>query len=79
MLKMLLNFFLEIFFDHKDEYNFKSEKFNIVKVLTLFVLIVSMILNFFLMSSYFELATKYFSALEKIELLENPTKPEGKN
>lgn len=69
MLKMFKSFFLEIFFDHKDEYKFSSEKFNLVKVLTLIVLVFSMFCNYFLFTSYLEVAQKYLVLKEKEEKL----------
>lgn len=64
MIKMLSSFFLALFFDHQDEYNFNSAKFNIRKVLVMVVFSVSVGINFFLVVNYFELAGKYLELQE---------------
>lgn len=64
MIKMLSSFFLALFFDHQDEYNFNSAKFNIRKVLVMVVFSVSIGINFFLIVNYFELAGKYLELQE---------------
>lgn len=64
MIKMLSSFFLALFFDHQDEYNFNSAKFNIRKVLVMVVFSVSVGINFFLIVNYFELAGKYLELQE---------------
>ena len=64
MIKMLSSFFLALFFDHQDEYNFNSAKFNIRKVLVMVVFSVSVGINFFLIVNYFELAGKYLELKE---------------
>lgn len=64
MIKMLSSFFLALFFDHQDEYNFNSAKFNIRKVLVMVVFSVSIGINFFLIVNYFELAGNYLELRE---------------
>lgn len=64
MIKMLSSFFLALFFDHQDEYNFNSAKFNIRKVLVMVIFSISIGVNFFLIVNYFELAGKYLDLRE---------------
>lgn len=64
IFKTLMNFILQIFFDHKEEYTFTSAKFNLKKVLILVVLISSISMNLFLFSNFVKVGTKYIGLKE---------------
>ena len=64
IFKTLLNFILQIFFDHKEEYTFTSAKFNLKKVLILVVLISSISMNIFLISNFIKVGTRYLKLKE---------------
>lgn len=68
---MFFNFIQEIIFDHEDEYNFKSTKFNPKKVLFLLLLITSLICNVFFISSFIRLGNKYLTAQAEIKTLKD--------
>lgn len=59
LISVFFNFVQEIIFDHEDEYNFKSPKFNIKKIFFLALLTFSIIINLFLTSNFIRLGNKY--------------------
>lgn len=71
IFKTLMNFILQIFFDHKEEYTFTSAKFNLKKVLILVVLISSVIMNIFLFTSFVKVGTKYIKLKEICTVVED--------
>lgn len=77
-LRMLASFIAEIFFDHKDEYTFSSAKFNMKKVMTLVFLVLSLLMNAFLIKSYFDLAERYFTVKGELIALQDPKNPQLK-
>lgn len=72
LLKMLFEFVLELFFDHKDEYTFSSSKFNLKRtaIFILFVLLL-IFLNIFLTANFITLAGKYIDLKEEIVQIKN--------
>lgn len=65
ILKMIFQFLLELFFDHKEEYSFSSNRFNVRKVMVMMIFTISVTMNVFLVVSFFQLGTKYLE-LQKI-------------
>lgn len=59
MLKLIFKFFLELIFARQEEYDFKSKHFKPSKVIFSGIVIVSFILNFFLVSGMFRLGVQY--------------------
>ena len=56
LLSIITYFFRELVFDYKEEYDFKSSKFNARKVATFLILIASISLNGFLVVRIYHLS-----------------------
>lgn len=56
ILSMLVYFFRELIFDSKEEYDFKSRKFNSKKVLAFVLMLLSFSANAFFMNRIYHLA-----------------------
>lgn len=74
LLKKLGEFIMELFFDHKDEYTFSSNKFNLRKVGVFIIVVLSISLNVFLTSSYFKLGGKYLELRKELTESKNNSK-----
>lgn len=72
ILLMLIHFAQEMIFDSKDEYNIKSPKFNLKKVMVTVILLFSLFTNLFLTYSFVKVAGKYLALQEQHEKLTNP-------
>jgi hypothetical protein len=64
---MVLSTIRELIFDNKDESNITSTKFNLKKSLSYLIIIVSFLLNIFLVERLFKVGNKYFQLKEEIE------------
>jgi hypothetical protein len=64
---MVLSTIRELIFDNKDESDITSTKFNLKKSLSYLIIIVSFLLNIFLVERLFKVGNKYFQLKEEIE------------
>jgi hypothetical protein len=71
LLKMLFEFILELFFDHKDEYTFSSSKFNLKRTVIFILFVLLIFLNIFLTANFITLAGKYIDLKEEIVQIKN--------
>lgn len=71
LLKMLFEFVLELFFDHKDEYTFSSSKFNLKRTVIFILFVLLIFLNIFLTTNFITLAGKYIDLKEEIVQIKN--------
>lgn len=71
LISMLFSFIRGVIFDHKDEYNFKSTKFNTKKVLILILFIISLISNILLLQSFIKLGNKYLTLQHEVKILKD--------
>ena len=71
LLKMLFEFVLELFFDHKDEYTFSSSKFNLKRTVIFILFVLLIFLNIFLTANFITLAGKYIDLKEEIVQIKN--------
>lgn len=71
LLLMLFHFVQEMVFDSKDEYNIKSPKFNLKKVLIISVLLFSLIINVFLIYNFVKVANLYLELQVTHEQIKN--------
>lgn len=64
---MVLSTIRELIFDNKDESDITSTKFNLKKSLSYLIIIVSFLLNIFLVERLFKVGNKYFQLKAEIE------------
>lgn len=81
LLSIFSYFFKELIFESKEEYDFKSSKFNMRKFLVFSIILMSIFLNIFLMNRVYRLAlanTEYKKTLrtltENYQALEEKSK-----
>lgn len=71
LLKMLFEFVLELFFDHKDEYTFSSSEFNLKRTVIFVLFVLLIFLNIFLTANFITLAGDYIDLKEEIVQIKN--------
>ena len=71
LLKMLFEFVLELFFDHKDEYTFSSSEFNLKRTVIFVLFVLLIFLNIFLTANFITLAGNYIDLKEEIVQIKN--------
>lgn len=67
LLKTIMLVLKEAVFDNKDEYNFKSPKFNSRKVMIFLVLLMSIFINAFMVDRFYKTATLLIKAQEELK------------
>lgn len=67
LAKLIFYLLRELIFDHKDEYNYKSRKFNTRKFITLILFCLSITLNAWIFYRYMLLATEHIAFKESCE------------
>lgn len=70
MLKIItaiLVFIRELVFESKDEYDFKSRKFNPIKSIAYLIIVFSLVLNYFLINRVYTMAGTSLAMKKKIE------------
>jgi len=63
---MVLSAIKELIFDNKDESDITSTKFNIKKSISYLIIIISFLLNIFLINRLFKVGDKYFKLKEEL-------------
>lgn len=71
LLKMLFEFVLELFFDHKDEYTFSSSEFNLKRTVIFVLFVLLIFLSIFLTANFITLAGNYIDLKEEIAQIKN--------
>jgi uncharacterized membrane protein YgaE (UPF0421/DUF939 family) len=69
LLSMFTYFLRELIFDSKDEYSFKSSKFNPRKVVVFTIVVVSVVLNFYFFNRTFAMAKSVNEIKHEVERL----------
>ena len=59
----------EIFFDHKDEHNFRSARFKPVRTGAVIILLVSIVMNGFIFKKYLEMTTVWNACEKQLEVV----------
>lgn len=77
-LKMIFEFILSIFFDHKDEYKPFSHRFSFKKVFILITFFISIFLNAFLIYKYYQLGMEFIH-LQKTVKNQNTSSSDSQN
>jgi hypothetical protein len=67
IITSLLVFFREIIFESKEEYDFKSRKFNPIKTMAYIIIVTSLVLNVFLVTRVYYMAVASIATKKKIE------------
>ena len=75
---MLVYFFRELIFESKEEYDFKSRKFNSKKVLLFILVMLSFTANMFFVNRIYHLAIDNAKLRKELQSLGHPTN-DGKN
>lgn len=68
--KLIFYLLRELIFDNKEEYNYKSRKFNTRKFLVLILFTLSIVTNAWMFYRYMLLATEFIDHKEKVEKLD---------
>lgn len=76
LLKTIILVLKEAYFDNKEEYNFRSPHFNSRKVMLFITMILSIILNCFLIERFLTTANKLIKAEEQLQEKCVPKPPE---
>lgn len=81
LFKFMLYLLREFVFDHQDEYNFKSARFNARKTMVFVVILLSFITNAWLLVRFFMVANQYWECqhphtnVAKNPAIETPVPP----
>lgn len=67
VFSMFLNFIREIIFDHADEYNYKSHRFNLKKTFFLLIVFSSFVCNIFFIGNYFRLGSRFLTSQTELK------------
>lgn len=73
MFEALLIFIRELFFKN-ETLDIRSKDFNIIRLISRFIIILSFILNYFLLGRYIHLADKHYKVENKILMAERADK-----
>ena len=69
IIKFILSFLIGGLFNEPDEYNFRSKKFKIVKILFVAMFLLSLFYGLFISLQFYSLAVKHIKMLENAAVL----------
>lgn len=71
--KLMFYLFRGLIFDNKDEYDFKSVKFNSRKFIVLLLIVTSFVMNIWLLYRFVQISIELRDLREQVSFYTNPT------